>query len=96
MVIILFLLKLLQFIQDNLLQIEGPIKHLDGYIAVLPYSDDQWLRFFKLVDQEHVLQDEKFSSLKSRNENVDKLYLILSDALEKENTNYWIINLKKI
>ena len=72
-----------------------PYKTLDGYIAVLPYSDDQWLRFFKLVDQEHVLQDEKFSSLKSRNENVDKLYSILSDALEKEDTNYWIINLKK-
>ena len=72
-----------------------PYKTLDGYIAVLPYSDDQWLRFFKLIDQEHVLQDLRFSSLKSRNENIDQLYSILSDALEKEDTNYWIINLKK-
>ena len=72
-----------------------PYKTLDGYIAVLPYSDDQWLRFFKLINKEHVLQDLRFSSLKSRNENIDQLYSILSDALEKEDTNYWIINLKK-
>jgi len=72
-----------------------PYKTLDGYIAVLPYSDDQWLRFFKLINEEHVLQDSRFSSLKSRNENIDQLYSILSDALEKEDTNYWIINLKK-
>ena len=41
-----------------------PYKTLDGYIAVLPYSDNQWLRFFKLIGKEDVLHDKNFSIIK--------------------------------
>ena len=33
-----------------------PYKTLDGYIAVLPYSDDQWLRFFSIIKKENILK----------------------------------------
>jgi crotonobetainyl-CoA:carnitine CoA-transferase CaiB-like acyl-CoA transferase len=36
-----------------------PYKTKDGYVAVLPYSDEQWLRFFKLVGKEEILKDTK-------------------------------------
>ena len=72
-----------------------PYKTLDGYIAVLPYNDNQWLRFFKMVGKEDILNDKKFSSLKSRNENIDLLYSLLSKELEKNTTVYWVENLKK-
>ena len=72
-----------------------PYKTLDGYIAVMPYSDEQWLRFFKLIKKENIFQDPKYSSAKSRNENIDKLYFIMSESLEKEKTDYWIKNLKQ-
>ena len=72
-----------------------PYKTLDGYIAVLPYNDNQWLRFFKMVGKEDILNDKKFSSLKSRNENIDLLYSLLSKELEKKTTVYWVENLKK-
>jgi crotonobetainyl-CoA:carnitine CoA-transferase CaiB-like acyl-CoA transferase len=72
-----------------------PYKTLDGYIAVMPYSDEQWLRFFKLIKKENIFQDPKYSSAESRNENIDKLYFIMSESLEKEKTDYWIKNLKQ-
>jgi len=72
-----------------------PYKTLDGYIAVMPYSDEQWLRFFKLIKKENIFEDPKYSSAKSRNENVDQLYFIMSKELEKEKTEYWIKNLKQ-
>tara|TARA_B100000902_G_scaffold398957_1_gene467689 strand:- start:3134 stop:4339 length:1206 start_codon:yes stop_codon:yes gene_type:complete len=72
-----------------------PYKTLDGYIAVMPYSDEQWLRFFKLIKKENIFKDPKYSSAKSRNENVDQLYFIMSKELEKEKTEYWIKNLKQ-
>ena len=72
-----------------------PYKTLDGYIAVMPYSDEQWLRFFKLIKKENIFQDPKYSSAKSRNENIDQLYFIMSESLEKEKTDYWIKNLKQ-
>ena len=70
-----------------------PYKTLDGYIAVMPYSDEQWLRFFKLIKKENIFESPKYSSAKSRNENVDQLYFIMSKELEKEKTGYWIKNL---
>ena len=72
-----------------------PYKTLDGYIAVMPYSDEQWLRFFKLIKKENIFQDPKYSSAESRYENIDQLYFIMSESLEKEKTDYWIKNLKQ-
>jgi len=72
-----------------------PYKTLDGYIAVLPYSDDQWLRFFSIIKKENILKDPKFCSLESRNQNIDELYKILSEELRKRNTSYWIKNLRE-
>ena len=72
-----------------------PYKTKDGYVAVLPYSDEQWLRFFKLVGKEEILKDSQFSSLKSRNENIDLLYHMLSEELTKQDTNYWLKSLKQ-
>ena len=72
-----------------------PYKTLDGYIAVLPYSDDQWLRFFSIIKKENILKDSKFCSLESRNQNIDELYKILSEELKKRNTSYWIKNLRE-
>ena len=72
-----------------------PYKTKDGFVAVLPYSDEQWLRFFKLVGKEETLKDSRFSTLKSRNENIDLLYQILSNELTKKETDYWLEALKR-
>ena len=43
-----------------------PYKTLDGYIAVLPYSDDQWLRFFSIIKKENIITlNEYFGLLNS-------------------------------
>ena len=72
-----------------------PYKTLDGYIAVLPYSDDQWLRFFSIIKKENILKDPKFCSLETRNQNIDELYKILSVELKKRNTSFWIESLRE-
>ena len=72
-----------------------PYKTKDGFVAVLPYSDEQWLRFFKLVGKDETLKDSRFSTLKSRNENIDLLYQILSNELTKKETDYWLEALKR-
>ena len=33
-----------------------PYKTKDGFIAVLPYNDEQWLRFFQLIKKEYLLE----------------------------------------
>jgi len=72
-----------------------PYKTQDGYIAVLPYTDAQWVRFFKMIGKENTLQDPKFESLNARHENINLLYSILSEELEINKTNYWIKKLRE-
>ena len=73
-----------------------PYKTKDGYIAVLPYNDEQWLRFLKFIKKEYLIKTKKFSTLENRNKNVDELYSLLVKELKKEKTNFWIKKLKEI
>ena len=72
-----------------------PYKTKDGFVAVLPYNDEQWLRFFKLIKKEYLLKKKEFLNLENRNNNIDKLYLLLEKELKRQNTDYWILNLRK-
>ncbi len=72
-----------------------PYKTKDGYIAVLPYNDNQWLRFLKIIGKEEILKKKKFATLESRNENVDELYNILNKELITETTKNWIKKFRK-
>lgn len=73
-----------------------PYKTKDGFIAVLPYNDEQWLRFLKFIKKEHLIKTKKFSTLENRNKNVDELYSLLVKELKKEKTNFWIKKLREI
>ena len=73
-----------------------PYKTKDGFIAVLPYNDEQWLRFLKFINKEHLIKTKKFSTLENRNKNVDELYSLLVKELKKEKTNFWIKKLREI
>ncbi len=73
-----------------------PYETKDGFIAVLPYNDEQWLRFLKFIKKEHLIKTKKFSTLENRNKNVDELYSLLVKELKKEKTNFWINKLREI
>ena len=47
------------------------------------------------LDYKDVLIRPKRSTLKSRNENIDLLYQMLSNELTKKETDYWLEALKK-
>ena len=73
-----------------------PYKTKDGYIAVLPYNDEQWLKIFKDYWKRKNFKKKKFSTLGSRNQNVDELYKVLSLELVKDTTKNWIRKVQKI
>ena len=67
-----------------------PYKTKDGYIAVLPYWDNHWATFCKLIDREDMISDERFINMKSRLENIDITYSETGKALAKRTTNEWL------
>src|SRR5690606_15018305 len=40
-----------------------PYRTADGYMAVMPYNDGQWARFFKLVGKDELISDPRFTSM---------------------------------
>ena len=67
-----------------------PYKTKDGYIAVLPYWDNHWATFCKLIDREDMISDERFINMKSRLENIDITYSETGKALAKRTTDEWL------
>jgi crotonobetainyl-CoA:carnitine CoA-transferase CaiB-like acyl-CoA transferase len=68
-----------------------PYATKDGFIAVLPYNDGQWRRFFEAVGKAHVLEsDPRFADIAARTANIDALYEMISDELQHRTTDEWL------
>ena len=50
-----------------------PYPTADGYIAVVPYNDRQWAKFFELGGRPGVFEDPRFSTYQERTKNVGEL-----------------------
>jgi crotonobetainyl-CoA:carnitine CoA-transferase CaiB-like acyl-CoA transferase len=67
-----------------------PYPTKDGYIAIVPYKDEQWARFFELAGRPGVFEDPRFSSYKARTENVAELYATIEECSAVKTTDEWL------
>lgn len=67
-----------------------PRRSADGWICILPYSDQNWRDFFRLSGLERYVDDERFSSVNARIVNVDALYGLLEDVVATKTTQDWM------
>ena len=72
-----------------------PYKTLDGYLAVLPYNDMQWQRFFTAIDKPELMQEPRFATMAERTLNIDGLYELLADAIATRTSAEWLALLHK-
>ncbi len=72
-----------------------PYQTKDGYIGLLPYTTEQWQRFFELVGKAELAQDERFATPQSRAKHVDELYAMLAEFVATKTTDQWLALLKK-
>ncbi|MDN3988856.1 CaiB/BaiF CoA transferase family protein [Zwartia vadi] len=72
-----------------------PYRTSNGFMAVMPYNDAQWGRFFKLIGKPDLISDPRFSTMASRTENVDPLYSLLEEEVSKRSTEWWSESLER-
>ncbi len=73
-----------------------PYATKDGYIAVLPYNDGQWRRFFEAVGKAYILEsDPRFADMAARTANIDSLYEMISEELQHRTTDEWLALLQE-
>jgi crotonobetainyl-CoA:carnitine CoA-transferase CaiB-like acyl-CoA transferase len=68
-----------------------PYATKDGFLAVLPYNDGQWQRFFQAAGKSHVLEgDPRFADIAARTANIDDLYAMVEAELRHRTTAEWV------
>ena len=73
-----------------------PFKTKDGYLAILPYTDQNWRDFFTLTDRQDLLDDPRFKTLGTRLRHIEILYgEVGAVAVTRTNTE-WLADLDRL
>jgi len=68
-----------------------PYATRDGFLAVLPYNDGQWRRFFEAIGKGHVFADDpRLADITARTANIDLLYDMIAEELKSRTTHEWL------
>lgn len=67
----------------------------DGYICMLPYTDQQWSRFWAIVDAPERAADPRFRSIADRARHIDELYALAGAEVGKRTTADWLTALRE-
>jgi crotonobetainyl-CoA:carnitine CoA-transferase CaiB-like acyl-CoA transferase len=66
-----------------------PFKTLDGHIAVVPYNDHQWTRFFKIAGRDELISDPRYATVLARSRHFSELYRLIEETLATRTTAEW-------
>ncbi|MEL6860537.1 MAG: CoA transferase [Pseudomonadota bacterium] len=67
-----------------------PYKTKNGYIGLVPYSDQQWELFFEMGGKSGVFEDPRFSTYSARTENITELYAIIGEVALLKTSEEWL------
>ncbi|HEY3694632.1 CoA transferase [Phenylobacterium sp.] len=74
-----------------------PFATKDGHIGLLPYTDEQWGRYFKAVGAEETHgRDPRFAGYLARSENTRALYKLMEEITATRTTAEWVALLKPL
>jgi crotonobetainyl-CoA:carnitine CoA-transferase CaiB-like acyl-CoA transferase len=72
-----------------------PYATKDGFLAVLPYSDENWRRMFEIAGQPGLKDDPRFSSQSARVDNAQEVYDWLGEIIATRTTAEWKVALNE-
>jgi crotonobetainyl-CoA:carnitine CoA-transferase CaiB-like acyl-CoA transferase len=74
-----------------------PFATKDGHIGLLPYTDDQWTRYFKAVGAEETHgRDPRFADYFARSKNTQALYKLVGEITATRTTAEWLALFKPL
>ncbi len=72
-----------------------PYRTRDGYMAIMPYTTQQWTRFLECIGRADLMAEDWVNDPVKRSANVDRLYQIIADAAPTRTTAEWAVVLKE-
>jgi crotonobetainyl-CoA:carnitine CoA-transferase CaiB-like acyl-CoA transferase len=72
-----------------------PFKTKDGYLAILPYTDQNWRDFFTIAGRQDLLDDPRFKTLGTRLRHIEILYEELGKIATTRTSTEWLAELDR-
>lgn len=66
-----------------------PRQTSDGWIVILPYSEDNWRRFWEFGGHAEFVDDPRFVTRATRVEHADDLYRLMGEMVRTKSTEQW-------
>jgi crotonobetainyl-CoA:carnitine CoA-transferase CaiB-like acyl-CoA transferase len=73
-----------------------PYRTRDGWLAVMPYTADQWRRFLRLIGRTDIIDAPWFADAQARNGLIDYLYSVIAAELPRRDTAAWLAELTRL
>ena len=67
-----------------------PYPTKDSFIAIVPYNDRQWAKFFELGGRPNVFEDPRFSTYQERTKHTGELYGLIEEVSATRTTAEWL------
>lgn len=71
-----------------------PYKTLDGYVAVVIYTDAHWLAFFSSIGRPDLAKNAEYSDIGRRTKHIDELYELVEQQIATRTTAEWLDDLE--
>lgn len=68
----------------------GPYRTRDGLISMMPYTDQQWLDFFRQFPEKRLSDDPRFRDIGARTKHITELYQELANVLPERTSAEWL------
>jgi crotonobetainyl-CoA:carnitine CoA-transferase CaiB-like acyl-CoA transferase len=68
----------------------GPHQTADGYVAIMPYTDDNWKALFDAVDRMDILERPWFANHSARLSDADHVFQDLAEIVIERTTAEWL------
>jgi crotonobetainyl-CoA:carnitine CoA-transferase CaiB-like acyl-CoA transferase len=73
-----------------------PYRTTDGFICMMPYTDEHWRQFFGVVGAPELASDPRFVGIANRTRNICELLATAADFIAKDDTRYWMNACKRL
>ncbi|MGI9621644.1 MAG: CaiB/BaiF CoA transferase family protein [Acidimicrobiales bacterium] len=67
-----------------------PRKTSDGWIAILPYTEESWDQFFEFGGKPELMGDSRFASAYDRVQYAEILYPLMDEVIRRRTTTEWL------
>ena len=73
-----------------------PYATADGYMAIMPYSTKQWIKFLLLVGETELADEGWVSDGAERSNRIDELYELIGRVAVSRTNEQWLIELSRV